>query len=190
MSKTDLIQNEVKDAEAKEEVEVVEKKAPFAGTEYPDKRKPFVKQHNVIIVRKTANFKTLVVQTKNLLKNQFDSVELHGVDDESFLTVSLVAQCLLKYKYVTLTRLKTKTHQTILKRDDAKNGKDEDPDNRVILQPKLVVHLSKTVDFDSIYDNFESAFKKMKEEHAEDIQEIEKSAIKAVAEAEEVEVDA
>ena len=149
MSKTDLIENEVKDAEAKEEVGVVEKKAPFAGTEYPDKRKPFVKQHNVIIVRKTANFKTLVVQTKNLLKNQFDSVELHGVDDESFLTVSLVAQCLLKYKYVTLTRLKTKTHQTILKRDDAKNGKDEDPDNRVILQPKLVVHLSKTVDFDS-----------------------------------------
>ena len=123
------------------------------------------------------------------MKNQFESVELHAVDDESFLTVSLVAQCLLKYKYVTLARLKTKTHQTILKKDDIKNPKDEDFDNRVILQPKLVVHLTKTADFDSIYDTFELAFKKMKEEHAEDIQEIEKSAIKAVAE-ENADVDA
>ena len=80
MSKTDLVENEVKDAEAKEEVEVVEKKLSTPGIENStaDKRRQFVKQHNVIIVRKTANFKTLVVQTKNLLKNQFESVELHG----------------------------------------------------------------------------------------------------------------
>ena len=71
-----------------------------------------------------------------------------------------------------------------------KNPKDDDIDNRVILQPKLVVHLSKTAEFDSIYDNFESAFKKMKEEHAEDIQEIENSAIKAVAEEKNSVVDA
>ena len=163
--------------------EVVEKKDATA----PDStKKQFVKQHNVIIVKKTMNFKSLVIQTKNLLKNQFECIELHGVDDESFLTVSLVAQCLLKYKYVTMTRLKTKTHQTKIRKDDPKQSSslpaDEDMDyNRIILQPKLVVHLSKTPEFDTIYDGFEQAYKKMKEEHADDIQEIEKSAIKASA---------
>lgn len=136
----------------------------------------------MIIVRRTTFFKTLVIQTKNLLKNRFDTIELHGVDDQSFLTVSLVAQCLLKYKYVTLSRLKTKTHQTYLKRDDAKNAKDDDFDSRVILQPKLVVHLTKTPEFDSIYDDFESAFKKIQEEHAEDIHDIDQSAVKAESE--------
>ena len=159
--------------------------APVAAaekTETTEKAK-YIKQHNVIIVRKTTRFKSLVIQTKNLLKNRFETIELHGVDDQSFLTISLVAQCLLKYKYVTLSRLKTKTHQTILKRDDEKKPSkdDNDADNRVILQPKLVVHLTKTPDFDSIYDDFEAAFKKIQEEHAEDISEIEKSAVKAEA---------
>ena len=137
--------------------EVVEKKdatAPETTT-----KKQFVKQHNVIIVRKTTFFKSLLVQTKNLLRNQFECIELHGVDDESFLTVSMVAQCLQKYKYVTLTRLKTKTHQTKIRKDDSKAGTsssaaDDDIDsNRIILQPKLVVHLSKTPEFDAIYDS-------------------------------------
>lgn len=177
----------------------VENKETSVPTEVPSKtdttaKKHFVKQHNVIIVRKTQNFKSLVVQSKNLLKNQFESIELHGVDDESFLTVSLVAQCLLRYKYVTMTRLKTKTHQTMLRNSDSKPSTtiDEDIDqNRVILQPKLVVHLKKTPEFDTIYDDFEAAFKKMKEEHEEDIQEIEKSAIKAnAAENKQVDVEA
>lgn len=137
----------------------------------------------MIIVRKTTRFKSLVIQTKTLLKNRFDTIELHGVDNESFLTVSLVAQCLLKYKYVTLSRLKTKTHQTMLRPDDdKKKSKDDEDESRIILQPKLVVHLTKTPEFDSIYDDFESAFKKIQEEHAEDISEIEKSAVKAEAE--------
>ena len=97
-----------------------EKEVAEAANGSPSEKAKFVKQHNVIIVRRTTRFKTLVIQTKNLLKNRFDTIELHGVDDQSFLTVSLVAQCLLKYKYVTLARLKTKTHQTILRSDDDK----------------------------------------------------------------------
>ena len=41
------------------------------------------------------------------------------------------------------------------------------------MQPKLVVHLQKTPDFDSIYDDFEAIFKKVQEEHADDINAIE-----------------
>ena len=66
--------------------------------------------HNVIMVNSSYGFKSLVTKTKNLLKNRFEFVELHAVDDRSYLTISLVAQTLMKYKYVTLTRLKTMTH--------------------------------------------------------------------------------
>ena len=38
---------------------------------------------------------------------------------------------------------------------------ENDFDPRVILQPKLVVHLKKTAEFDSIYDDFEAIFKKV-----------------------------
>ena len=81
------------------------------------KSRPFAKKsnehiprrNNVLIVRQNTRFKTLVILAKNLLKSQFDSIELHGVDEQSYLTVSLVAQCLMKYRYVEMTRLKTKT---------------------------------------------------------------------------------
>ena len=139
-----------------------------------DEKPRFSQMHNVIIVRKTTRFKTLVIQAKNLLKTKFNKIELHGVDDQSFLTISLVAQCLLKYKYVTISRLKTKTHQKVVKIDD-----EDDANSRIILQPKLVVHLTKTSEFDSIYDDFEQAFKKIQEEHAEDINVIDSSATKA-----------
>ena len=95
-----------------------------------------------------------------MLKSQFDSIELHGVDDQSYLTVSLVAQCLMKYKYVTMERLKTKTVQAM---DAPKaGGKDasNDADPRVVLQPRLVVHLKKTSEFNSIFDEFEAVFNK------------------------------
>ena len=102
------------------------------------------RRHNVIVVRKSMLFKTLVIQTKNLLKNQFETIELHGVDDQSYLTIGLVANCLIKYKYVTITRMKTKTVQ--VPDDEKHNAK---------LQPRLIVHLTKTPEFDSIYDDFE-----------------------------------
>jgi len=82
----------------------------------------------------------------------------------------------MKYKYVSLERLKTKTHQTWFKRDeDAKRGKEaramDDADSRIILQPKLVMHLQKTPDFDKIYDEFEALYsKKFEEEHKEEIE--------------------
>ena len=117
------------------------------------------RRHNIIVVRKTMLFKTLVIQTKNLLKNQFDTIELHGVDDQSYLTISLVANCLIKYKYVTVTRIKTKTVQV----------PDDEKQKNAKLQPRLVVHLTKTAEFDSIYDDFEAVFKKVAEEHEEDI---------------------
>ena len=39
------------------------------------------KKHNVVVVRQGMKFRTVVIMAKNLLKNQFDTVELHGVDD-------------------------------------------------------------------------------------------------------------
>ena len=117
------------------------------------------RRHNIIVVRKSMLFKTLVIQTKNLLKNQFETIELHGVDDQSYLTVNLVANTLIKYKYVTITRLKTKTVQV----------HDDETDKYAKLQPRLIVHLKKTPEFDSIYDDFEAVFKKVAEEHEEDI---------------------
>ena len=74
------------------------------------------------MVNRSYNFKSLVHKTKNLLKNSFEFVELHAVDDRSYLTISLVSQTLMKYKYVTLTRLKTKTHQTILRPEKAEKS--------------------------------------------------------------------
>ena len=61
MSKSDLVEKEVKSA-SKEVADSAEKKeATTTDTVTTDKKKQFLKQHNVIIVRKTANFKTLVV---------------------------------------------------------------------------------------------------------------------------------
>lgn len=118
----------------------------------------------MVIVRKTTAFKTLVIMAKNLLKKQFETIELHAVDDQSYLTVTLVAQCLMKYKYVTLSRIKTKTVQTI--EEESKRG----PEHMTRLQPRLVLHLTKTQEFDSIYEDFENKYKKMVEEHKDDIE--------------------
>ena len=51
---------------------------------------PKERRNNVIIVRENNRFKTLVILSKNMLKSQFNSIELHGVDEQSYLTVSLV----------------------------------------------------------------------------------------------------
>ena len=129
-----------------------EKKSTKAAKDF---KEPKERRNNVIIVRQNIRFKTLVILAKNMLKSQFDSIELHGVDDQSYLTVSLVTQCLMKYKYVTMERLKTKTVQAM---DGPKTfGKEasHDADLRVVLQPRLVVHLKKTPEFDSIFDEFE-----------------------------------
>ena len=123
-----------------------------------------IRKHNVIIVRKNTAFKTLVIRAKDLLKKQFNTVELHAVDEQSYLTITLVAQCLLKYKYVTLSRLKTKTVQIY---DDEERKGNDDPMAR--LQPRLIAHLTKTKEFDDIYDDFEFKFKKMLEENKEEI---------------------
>ena len=130
------------------------------------------RRNNVIIVRENTRFKTLVILAKNLLRDQFDSIELHGVDDQSYLTVSLVAQCLQKYKYVEMTRLKTKTVQANYSKEN---------DSKVVLQPRLVIHLKKSKEFDSIFDDFESVFKKASEEHKDEIEKIESTAASATA---------
>lgn len=149
-----------------EKVEKVEKAEVKQKREYyADK----IRKHNVMIVRKNTLFKTLVVTAKNLLKKQFDTIELHAVDEASYLTITLVAQCLMKYKYVTLSRIKTKTVQTL----EVEEKKEGDVDHFTRLQPRLVMHLTKTKEFDSIYDDFESQFKKMVEEHKEDIEDSE-----------------
>ena len=129
----------------------------------------------MVLVKKTLNFKTLVAITKNMMKNQYDTIELHGVDDQSYVTVSLVSQCLIKHKYVEITRLKTKTVQAMdevpEKGGRYKKKQDADPDLRVVLQPRLVVHLKKTPQFDESYENFEKILKNVEEEHAEDLAE-------------------
>ena len=146
-------------------------KNPDAPSRVPPKDTD--RRNNIIIVRQSLRFKTLVIKVKNILKNQFDTVELHAVDDQSFLTISLVTQCLMKYKYVTLARLKTKTVQTrtdIGNNFAGKDADDYDADPRIILQPKLVVHLKKTPDFDAIYDDFEAIYQKVAAEHKDEIE--------------------
>lgn len=54
---------------------------------------------------------------------------------------------------------------------------DFDADSRVVLQPKLVIHLHKTPEFDSIFDDFDAVFKKVSAEHGEEIAEGEKIAM-------------
>uniref|UniRef100_A0A7S3II50 DNA/RNA-binding protein Alba-like domain-containing protein n=1 Tax=Strombidium inclinatum TaxID=197538 RepID=A0A7S3II50_9SPIT len=125
---------------------------------------------NLVIVRKTLAFRAVVSIAKNLLKNQYDMVELHAVDDQSFLTVTLATQCLIKYGYVTLTRLKTKTVQAM---DDPakKDESSRKADPRVVLQPRLVIHLTKTAEFDEIFHDFETMFKTEEEQqHPEDLE--------------------
>ena len=75
----------------------------------------------------------------------------------------------MKYKYVVMSRLKTKTVQAI---DNPKaSGKEasHDADSRVVLQPRLVVHLEKTPEFDAIFDEFESVFNKEIEAHKDEL---------------------
>ena len=124
-------------------------------------------QYNVIIVRRSLPFRPLLAITKNLLKDKFDTVELHGVDSESFVTVMIASNVLTKYGYCTLTRLKTKTHQ----------AKAADDDSRVVLRPKLVVHLTKTAAFDQIHHDFEEKMSKAQEEAHEDLHAVEISVI-------------
>ena len=45
------------------------------------------------------------------------------------------------------------------------------------MQPKLVVHLAKTPEFDTIYDDFEENFKRAQEEVKDDIKAVEESII-------------
>ena len=59
--------------------------------------------------------------------------------------------------------MKTKTVQ-IYGEEERKNN-----DEHTRLQPRLIVHLTKTKEFDDIYDDFETKFNKMVEEHKEDI---------------------
>ena len=75
---------------------------------------------------------------------------------------------------MTLARLKTKTVQTM---EDPK-----DDGRRVVLQPRLIVHLQKTPEFSAIFDDFEKAFAEAAEEHKDDI-ELGESAASAKVEA-------
>ena len=77
-----------------EVTKVEDAKASSPGKQTKDdkkKKQMKPKRHNVLIVRENIKFKTLVIQAKHLLKTQFETIELHGIDDQSYLTVSLVA---------------------------------------------------------------------------------------------------
>ena len=76
----------------------------------------------------------------------------------------------MKYKYVTMERLKTKTVQAMDgPRTFGKEVPNDYSDHKVILQPRLVIHLKKTPEFDSIFDDFEAAFNKEMEEVKDEI---------------------
>ena len=91
--------------------EVQAKDSPKKDKVEKAQRKQNHQQHNVVIVRRSLRFKQLINLSKDLLKNTFQTIELHAVDTEAYVTVTLVANCLQKYGYCTLARLKTKTHQ-------------------------------------------------------------------------------
>jgi Ran GTPase-activating protein (RanGAP) involved in mRNA processing and transport len=79
---------------------------------------------------------------------------LHGAGDTAINSVIKAAGILVKYKYCTITRMKTKTLHS---RDDTKVG-------------KLIIQLTKGPDFEDVYKEFEEirkerneAFQKKKE---------------------------
>ena len=77
-----------------EEMKIASPEKTTASPTKEEKKKIYEskpRRHNVIIVRGNVKFKTLVIQAKQLLKAQFETIELHGVDDQSYLTISLVA---------------------------------------------------------------------------------------------------
>ena len=117
---------------------------------------PFdVADENVMVVRQATSFRTLINNVKKMLREQSHTIELQAVDDESYATVSQVSECLLDYKYVTLNRLNKETHHTPMKKvmTTAADCADVEMEEK----PKLVIHLTKTEDFDEIYDGFELA---------------------------------
>ena len=75
----------------------------------------------------------------------------------------------MKYGYVTMSRLKTKTVQAMDVPKSAGKEPSHDADHRVVLQPRLVVHLKKTPEFDSIFDKFEAVFNKEIEAHKDEL---------------------
>ena len=74
-----------------------------------------------------------------LFKNEHEELELHGAGDKSITSLASAVATLTKYKYVVVTRLKTKTL----------HGREEK-------MGKLIVHLKKAPDFDEIYKQFEA----------------------------------
>ena len=158
-----IVETEVEAAKVAEPTKTTETAAPAIT-----KKKPTMEQHNVIIVRRNFPFKALAAKVKSLLREKFEEIELHAVDTEAFLSLTIAANVLQKYGYCTISRLKTKTHQA---------RESEDSDARVVLRPKLVCHLKKTAEFDSIFDEFETRMKAATEEAKEDLHAVETSVL-------------
>jgi len=71
-------------------------------------------------------------------KNNFDVVQLHGAGNTCVVSIARVVNTLTKRKYVAVARIKTGTIQG---REGTKIG-------------KFIVHLTKTDEFETIYDEF------------------------------------
>ena len=102
----------------------------------------------MIFLRQDRGVKFYIYLVKQLLHNHdFTFVELHGAGESNIFNSIKVTEVLTKYNYVTMTRIKTKT----LFKSSQKAA-------------KIVIVLSKTTEFDRIYQEFEENKAKRSEE--------------------------
>jgi hypothetical protein len=95
---------------------------------------------DVIRVSSRREAKFYIYLVKEVLhKNSFDIVQLHGAGDLCISTIAKVVSLLTRMKYVYVSRIKTGSIQ----------GRDG---TKVV---KLIVHLTKTPEFQEMYDDFE-----------------------------------
>ena len=110
----------------------------YQARERRDMNRPREKSNLVMVSgKRPASFYIYLVK-QLFLNEKYDMVELHGAGDRCINSAIKVVGVLVKYRYVTITRLKTKT----LNGREGKVG-------------KIIIHLAKTHDFEEIYKKFE-----------------------------------
>ncbi|CDW85305.1 UNKNOWN [Stylonychia lemnae] len=94
---------------------------------------------NIIQLRQERGVKFYIRLVKSLMKHKgFDTVELHGTGDAYIFDAVKITEVLLRYSYVTISRMKTKT----IFQGDRRAA-------------KIVIQLTKSADFEELYDKFQ-----------------------------------
>lgn len=110
--------------------------------EHPYPRPQFRPPHeetNIVFVSERKELGFYMGKAKWIFKQgKFDVVEIHAAGDENIYTATKVYDMLTRYEYAVLSRIKTKTLVS--------NGQN---------LPKLILHLTKSQNFDEVFDKYE-----------------------------------